>query len=82
MSNGHDIERLGRALTLADVRPCGINLLHRPDSRFDQFAQWEEGPPPNLAKWQAAIRGNRRAVKEAAPRLLRPPLRTRASSGS
>jgi len=25
-------ERLGRPLTLADLRPCGFNLLHRPDS--------------------------------------------------
>jgi hypothetical protein len=32
-------ERLGRALTLADLRPCGFNLLHRPDSWFDTFAQ-------------------------------------------
>jgi len=44
-----------RSLTLADLRPCSFNLLHRPDSWFDTFAQWEEGPPQNLAEWQAAI---------------------------
>jgi hypothetical protein len=48
-------ERLGRSLTLADLRPCGFNLFHRPDSWFDRFPLREEGPPQNLAEWQAAI---------------------------
>src|SRR5262249_22151366 len=47
-------ERLGRVLTLADLRPCGFNLFHRPDSWFDLFSQRAQGPPPNLAEWQAA----------------------------
>jgi hypothetical protein len=33
---------------------CGFNLFHRPDSWFDLFSQREQGPPPNLAEWQAA----------------------------
>ena len=48
-------ERLRRGLTLADLRPCGFNLFHRPDSWFDMFARWEDGPPENLAEWQAVL---------------------------
>jgi hypothetical protein len=40
--------------TFADLLPCGWNLFHRPYSWFDRFME-KEGPPQNLAKWQAAI---------------------------
>ena len=46
-------EWLGRTLALADLQPCSFNLFHRPDSWFDVFSHWEEGPPQNLAEWQA-----------------------------
>jgi hypothetical protein len=47
-------ERLGRMPTFADLRPCSWNLFHRPHSWFDLFTQME-GPPQNLAEWEAAI---------------------------
>jgi hypothetical protein len=39
----------------ADLLPCPFNLFHRPYSWFDLFTQME-GPPQNLAEWQAANR--------------------------
>jgi hypothetical protein len=47
-------ERLGRKPTFADLRPCPFNLFHRPQSWFDMFTQME-GPPQNVAEWEAAI---------------------------
>jgi hypothetical protein len=47
-------DRLGRMLTLADLRPCPWNLFHRPHSWFDLFMRAEREPPRNLAKWRSA----------------------------
>jgi hypothetical protein len=43
-----------RVPMFADLRPCGWNLFHRPYSWFDLFME-KEGPPENLAEWQAVI---------------------------
>jgi hypothetical protein len=45
--------RLGRMLTLADLRPCSWNLFHRPHSWFDLFVEMEGAPPSNLDEWRA-----------------------------
>jgi hypothetical protein len=49
------VQRLGRLPTFADLRPCAWNLFDRPHSWFDLFVEIEEGPPQNLAEWQAVI---------------------------
>jgi hypothetical protein len=46
-------ERLGRLLTLADLRPCPFNLFHRPHSWFDFFVEMEGTPPSSLDEWRA-----------------------------
>ena len=43
-------ERLGRMLTLADLRPCPFNL-YKHYSWFDLFAEME--PPSNLEEWRS-----------------------------
>jgi hypothetical protein len=46
-------ERLGRVLTLADLRPCRWNLYGQPNSWFDIFVEDEDAPPSNLAEWRS-----------------------------
>src|SRR5262249_18640973 len=45
-------ERLGRMLTLADLRPCRWNL-EGPYSWLDLFVEMEGAPPSNLAEWRS-----------------------------
>jgi hypothetical protein len=47
------VQRLGRMLTLADVRPCRWNLEGQPYSWFDLFMESEDAPPSNLAEWRS-----------------------------
>jgi hypothetical protein len=49
-------ERLGRVLTLADLRPCPWNLFHSPNSWLEFFVRVEGKPPSNLAEWRSAAR--------------------------
>src|SRR5262245_12244820 len=46
------VQRLGRSLTLADLRPCRWNLWGQPHSWFDLFVEMEGEPPSNLADWR------------------------------
>jgi hypothetical protein len=46
-------QRLGRMLTLADLRPYRWNLYDQPHSWLDLFVEMEGSPPPNLAEWRA-----------------------------
>jgi hypothetical protein len=55
-------ERLNRLLRLADLRPCAMNLFHRPDSWFDLFLEMEAAHDPanHLHEWheqEALLRG-------------------------
>jgi hypothetical protein len=43
-------DRLGRVLTLADLRPCRWNLYGQPNSWFDIFV--DDAPPSDLAEWR------------------------------
>src|SRR5262245_37643389 len=45
--------RLGRMLTLADLRPCCWNRLNEPYSYLDLFVDIEGKPPRNLAEWRS-----------------------------
>jgi hypothetical protein len=45
-------ERLGRMLTLADLRPCCWNLEDQPFSWFDLFVELEGAPPDNIEEWR------------------------------
>jgi hypothetical protein len=44
-------------LSITSLKPCPVNLFHRPNSWFDLFMSDETGPPDNMAEWQAAMRG-------------------------
>jgi hypothetical protein len=55
--------RLGRLLTLADLRPCAWNLFGRPHSWFDMFLEFEAARDPanNLDEWhEQELRGDAR----------------------
>ena len=45
---------VGVVLVSGNFFTCDFNLFHRPHSWFDLFTQME-GPPQNLAEWQAAL---------------------------
>jgi hypothetical protein len=45
--------RLGRVLTLADLRPCRWNLYGQPNSWFDIFVEVEGTLPSNLDEWRS-----------------------------
>jgi hypothetical protein len=47
------VQRLGRVLTLADLRPCPWNLFGRPYSWFDLFVEMEGTPASHLDEWPA-----------------------------
>ena len=49
------VQRLGRMLTLADLRPCRWNLWHQPYSWFDLFVEIEGAPPSNLEEWHSVV---------------------------
>jgi hypothetical protein len=44
--------RLGRMLTLADLRPCRWNLYDQPHSWLDLFAELGGKLPANLDEWR------------------------------
>jgi hypothetical protein len=46
-------QRLGRQLSLADLRPCAFNLLNKP-SWFDLFSGLEPQDPALLGQWLGA----------------------------
>ena len=47
------VQRLGRMLTLSDLRPCRWNLYGQPHSWLDLFVEMEGAPPSNLAEWRS-----------------------------
>jgi hypothetical protein len=47
------LQRLGRMLTWADLRPCPFNLLSHPYSWFSLFVEMQ-GQPVNMAEWRSA----------------------------
>src|SRR5262245_60733196 len=54
--------RLGRMLTLVDLRPCRWNLARQPYSYFDLFVDIEGKPPANLDDWRSVGAPGRRAT--------------------
>jgi hypothetical protein len=53
----------GVLLTLAKLKPCPVNLFHRPLSWFDVFTREPDDPPVDIEAWLEAER------KESAPML-------------
>jgi len=46
------VYRLGRMLSIADLRPCEWNLFDRPYPWLDLFVEMEGAPQSSLADWR------------------------------